>query len=91
MATPDEPALEEIDALFRQCRLFPSAVEQTRIVAEVERRLGVMGELEQIVSAKVQRAIRLRQLILHDAFGTASSNTSSKNANNEGGPCGSYR
>lgn len=47
---------------------FPPLDEQTRIVAEVERRLSVVEELESVVSADLQRATRLRQSILHMAF-----------------------
>ena len=46
----------------------PPLAEQTRIVAEVERRLSVVDELEAVVSANLQRATRLRQSILHKAF-----------------------
>ena len=42
--------------------------EQTWIVAEVERRLSVVEELESVVSANFQRATRLRQSILQKAF-----------------------
>ena len=42
--------------------------EQKRIVAEVERRLSVVEELEAVVSANLQRATRLRQSILQKAF-----------------------
>jgi type I restriction enzyme, S subunit len=42
--------------------------EQTRIVAEVERRLSVVEELESVVSANLQRASGLRQSILEKAF-----------------------
>jgi type I restriction-modification system DNA methylase subunit len=42
--------------------------EQTRIVAEVERRLSLVEELESVVSANLQRATRLRQSILQKAF-----------------------
>ena len=42
--------------------------EQTRIVAEVERRLSVGEELESVVTANLQRATRLRQSILQKAF-----------------------
>ena len=42
--------------------------EQTRIVAEVERRLSVVEESESVVSANLQRATRLRQSILQKAF-----------------------
>ncbi len=44
------------------------ASEQTRIVAEVERRLSVVEELESVVSANLQRAARLRQAVLQKAF-----------------------
>jgi type I restriction enzyme S subunit len=47
---------------------FPPLDEQTRIVAEVERRLSVVEELESVVSANLQRATRLRQSILQKAF-----------------------
>jgi len=46
----------------------PPLAEQTRIVAEVERRLSVVEELEAVVSANLQRAGRLRQSILQKAF-----------------------
>lgn len=38
--------------------------EQTRIMAEMERRLSVVGELESVVTGNLQRAARLRQSIL---------------------------
>ena len=47
---------------------LPPLAEQTRIVAEVERRLSVVAELESVVSANLQRAVRLRQSILQKAF-----------------------
>jgi type I restriction enzyme S subunit len=47
---------------------LPPLVEQTRIVAEVQRRLSVVEELETAVSANLQRASRLRQSILERAF-----------------------
>ena len=47
---------------------LPPLAEQTRIVAEVERRLSVVEELEAVVTANLQRATRLRQAILHKAF-----------------------
>ena len=46
----------------------PPLAEQTRIVAEVERRLSVVEELESVVTANLQRATRLRQSILQKAF-----------------------
>ncbi len=47
---------------------LPSLAEQTRIVAEVERRLSVVNELEATVAANLRRAARLRQSILQRAF-----------------------
>lgn len=47
---------------------LPPLTEQTRIVAEVERRLSVIDELETVVSANLHRAARLRQSILQKAF-----------------------
>lgn len=47
---------------------LPPLAEQTRIVAEVERRLSVVEELEAMVSANLQRSTRLRQSILQKAF-----------------------
>jgi type I restriction enzyme S subunit len=47
---------------------LPPLAQQTRIVAEVERRLSVVEELEAVVSSNLQRATRLRQSILQKAF-----------------------
>ena len=47
---------------------LPPLTEQTRIVAEVERRLSMVEELETVVSANLQRATRLRQSILSREF-----------------------
>jgi type I restriction enzyme S subunit len=46
----------------------PPRAEQTRIVAEVDRRLSVIEELEATVAANLQRASRLRQSILQRSF-----------------------
>jgi type I restriction enzyme S subunit len=54
------------------CRELPLPVppfaEQQRIVAEVERRLSVIEELEAVVNANLQRATGLRQSILQRSF-----------------------
>jgi type I restriction enzyme S subunit len=52
---------------------LPPPNEQVRVVAEVERRLSVIEELEATVTANLQRAIRLHQSVLQRAFasGTA--------------------
>ncbi len=47
---------------------LPPLAEQTRIVAEVERRLSVVGELESVVAANLLRAKQLQQSILNHAF-----------------------
>jgi type I restriction enzyme, S subunit len=46
----------------------PPIAEQTRIVAEAERRLSVVEKLEAVVNAGLQRAVHLRQSILSSAF-----------------------
>lgn len=47
---------------------LPSTAEQQQIVAEVERRLSVIDELEATVETNLTRADRLRQSILSQAF-----------------------
>jgi type I restriction enzyme S subunit len=47
---------------------LPPLAEQCQIVAEVERRLSVIEELEAAVQANLTRADRLRQSVLGDAF-----------------------
>ena len=47
---------------------LPPLSEQHRIVAEVERRLSVVAELEATVMANLARAGRLRQAVLKRAF-----------------------
>ncbi len=47
---------------------LPPLAEQEQIVAEVERRLSVMSDLETTVEANRKRAERLRQSILERAF-----------------------
>jgi type I restriction enzyme S subunit len=50
------------------CLPLPPLAEQLRIVAEVERRLSVIEELETLAEANLRRAERLRQAILKRAF-----------------------
>ncbi len=45
-----------------------NTAEQTRIMAEVERRLSAVEELEAVVTTNLQRATRLRQSVLQKAF-----------------------
>lgn len=59
MPTPESLARENIDAQL---------AEQRRIVAEVERRLSVVKEVEAVVAASMARAARLRQSVLKSAF-----------------------
>ncbi|MGI4871725.1 MAG: restriction endonuclease subunit S [Janthinobacterium lividum] len=47
---------------------LPPLVEQAQVIAEVERRLSVLDNLERTLSAELTRAERLRQSILHRAF-----------------------
>lgn len=47
---------------------LPPAAEQQQIVAEVERRLSIIDELDAAVEANLTRAERLRQSILSQAF-----------------------
>jgi type I restriction enzyme S subunit len=47
---------------------LPPIAEQRRIVAEVERRLSVVQEVEGVIAANLTRAERLRQSILKQAF-----------------------
>ena len=48
---------------------IPPAAEQRRIVAEVDRRLSIVGEVEAEVDANLKRAQALRQAVLARAFG----------------------
>jgi type I restriction enzyme S subunit len=47
---------------------LPPLREQKRIVAEVDRRLSAVDQLEAVVTANLRRATRLRQSILQKAF-----------------------
>ena len=49
--------------------LLPSLAEQDQIVAEVERRLSLIEELEAAIQTNLTRADRLRLAILQRAFG----------------------
>ncbi|MCW5943858.1 MAG: restriction endonuclease subunit S [Fimbriimonadaceae bacterium] len=56
-------------SIIRQIAVpLPPAVEQERIVAEVERRLSVADSLEATLTATLRRATRLRQAVLRSAF-----------------------
>jgi len=57
-----------VSSLNRITVPIPPLTEQFRIVAEVERRLSVVQELEGAVAASLARAGRLRQAILKRAF-----------------------
>jgi type I restriction enzyme S subunit len=56
------------DQLKMTAVLLPPVAEQPRIIAEVERRLSLIDDLEAAVSANLKRAHRLRQAILRRAF-----------------------
>ena len=47
---------------------IPPVAEQRRIIAEVERRLSVIDELEAVIATNLKRTDRLRQAILKRAF-----------------------
>jgi type I restriction enzyme S subunit len=47
---------------------LPPLAEQERIIAEVERRLSVVEQLERVIAVNLKRAERLRQSILKEAF-----------------------
>lgn len=66
-ATTSVAAVYQKDLLPLPIALPPFA-EQTRIVAEVERRLSVVEELEAVTSANLRRGVRLRQSILTKTF-----------------------
>jgi type I restriction enzyme, S subunit len=57
-----------LEDLRADCVPVPPLDEQEAIVAEVERRLSVIEELEVSVDANLTRAERLRQSVLATAF-----------------------
>lgn len=65
--TAGQAGISGVDLKGLPIPLAPLA-EQTRIVAEVERRLSVVEELEAVVTANLHRASRLRQSVLQKAF-----------------------
>jgi hypothetical protein len=61
--------------LIRAIRLpLPPANEQRRIVAEVDRRLSIVREVETEVDANLKRAQALRQTVLQRAFAFGETN-----------------
>ncbi len=52
----------------------PPILEQERIVADAERRLSLIEEVETVVEANLRRAVRLRQAVLAQAFSGEISN-----------------
>ncbi len=60
-----------LDVLENVAVPLPPLAEQTRIVAEVERRLSVIDELETLVATNLARSTRLRQAVLQQAFAPA--------------------
>ncbi len=54
--------------LKQLCFVLPPLIEQREIIAEVERRLSIIEELEASVQANLTRADRLRQSVLSQAF-----------------------
>jgi type I restriction enzyme S subunit len=70
LATGNQNSMRNIgqDRIRQISIKLPPISEQTRIVAEVERRLSVAEELEAAVSSSLQRATRLKQSVLRRAF-----------------------
>ncbi|MFT4243342.1 MAG: hypothetical protein QM569_13795 [Acidovorax sp.] len=70
LATGNQESMRNIgQERIRQIRMpLPPLVEQTRIVAEVDRLLSIVREVESEVDTNLQRAQALRQSILQRAF-----------------------
>lgn len=70
LATGNQESMRNIsqDSIRRIHIPLPPLAEQEQIVAEVERRLSVVSELEATVATTLKRAERLRQAILERAF-----------------------
>lgn len=64
----NQPALNKARVQAMPLPLPPQA-EQERIVAELERRLSVVEEVEATIATNLRRAGRLRQAVLTKAFG----------------------
>jgi type I restriction enzyme S subunit len=70
LSTGNQESMRNIgqDRIRQIAFAIPALDEQKQIVAEVERRLSVIEELETAVQANLTRADRLRQSILSQAF-----------------------
>jgi type I restriction enzyme, S subunit len=77
LATGNQESMRNIgQERIRQIKFkVPPLAQQIRILAEVERRLSVVDELESVVKANLHRATRLRQSILRKAFSEKSPST----------------
>jgi len=70
LSTGNQESMRNIgqDRIRQISLVIPPLPEQQRIIAEVERRLSIVEELEAVVNANLQRATRLRGSILQRAF-----------------------
>jgi type I restriction enzyme, S subunit len=71
-----------LEDLREDCVPLPPLAEQVRIVTEVDRRLSVIDELEATAAANLQRATRLRQSVLHEAFGGSTTGAGAEGRDN---------